>query len=674
MPTTDELLFGLKTFAGAMTAFFLACWLGLERPFWAMASAYIVAQPFAGAVRSKSLYRFVGTMIGGTAAVAMVPNLVNAPVLLSLAMAGWIGFCLYMSLLDRSPRAYAFMLAGYTVGIIGFPSVTDPGMIFQTTLTRVEEITLGIVCSTVVGSVVFPRPLGPVLARRIAGWARPCIDWASASLAGQDEDAPTRAARRRLAVEVEDVAKMTTQLAHDTSHLQSAVRHIKRLNIYVLSLMPVLSSIGDRVAELRRMDGVTPALQEVLEATTGWVQAGGPEGADALHARIDALEEDELSWAGLLRASLAVRLTELVSLMRHARVIRRHVVDGDPAPASAVVDGEFVAIATHIRDHVLIFLSSLAAFVAVLLACVFWIGTAWPAGAGAAVGVAIACSFFAALDDPAPAIEQMIRNVVIVIIGVGLYTFVILPRVETFAELALVLLPVGLWIGVLISRPATFGTGALVGAFGPTSLALNNGYEGSFKVYLNSSLALVAGFACALVVTRLIRSVGAGWIARRLLRAGWRDIAAAAETRAPPPRAVLTGRMMDRLALLMPRLASVSPHADIAAADVLRDLRVGLNVIGLQRHFSRLPPTAQPAADRALAGIAAHFRANPLETPTPALLAAIDATIHAVAPDAEKHKEALKILSGLRGVLFADAPPPDLVAWTPTGENLQRIT
>ena len=48
-----------------------------------------------------------------------------------------------------------------------------------------------------------------------------------------------------------DVAMMTTQLAFDISHLQSAVRHITRLRIYVLSLMPVLSSIGDRVAQLR---------------------------------------------------------------------------------------------------------------------------------------------------------------------------------------------------------------------------------------------------------------------------------------------------------------------------------------------------------------------------------------------------------------------------------------
>ena len=77
-------------------------------------------------MRSKAMYRFIGTFVGGVAAVVMIPNLVNAPVLLSVAMATWIGLCLYLSLLDRSARAYLFMLAGYSAGIIGFPTIAEP--------------------------------------------------------------------------------------------------------------------------------------------------------------------------------------------------------------------------------------------------------------------------------------------------------------------------------------------------------------------------------------------------------------------------------------------------------------------------------------------------------------------------------------------------------------------
>ncbi len=277
MPKPDELLFALKSFAGAMAALYISLWLGLDAPYWALATAYIVALPFAGSMLSKALYRIIGTLVGGAAAVALVPNLVDAPVLLCLGMAIWIGLCLYISLLDRTPRAYMFMLAGYTAGIIGFPSVTTPGHIFETALTRMEEISIGIACSTVVGTLIFPRPLGPVLARRIDGWAQPAREWAIAALTGEDDSSAAREGRRRLPFEATDIASMIKQLAYDTSDLQSAVRYVTRLRLYLISLIPVLSSIGDRVAQLQRLGAVTPQLQRVLHNVAQWVRSGETE-------------------------------------------------------------------------------------------------------------------------------------------------------------------------------------------------------------------------------------------------------------------------------------------------------------------------------------------------------------------------------------------------------------
>jgi uncharacterized membrane protein YccC len=667
MPTANELIFALKTFLGAMLALAIAFWLGLDNPYWCMATAYIVAQPLTGAMRSKALYRFIGTLVGGIAAVVLVPNLVNAPLLLSLALSIWIGLCLYLSLLDRSPRAYLFMLAGYTAGIIGFPSVTEPNLIFETALTRVEEISIGIACTTLVGTLFFPRPLGPVLAARIVAWLKPAADWAVAALAGREEDAQTRAARRQLAAEAVDISMMATQLAYDTSHLQSATVHVQRLRLYVLSLMPVLSSIGDRVAALKTLNAITPALQSLLLDVANWIADGGSsETPDRLEASITALERQagaEFTWPGVLRTALLVRLHELVSMVRHSRAIRAHVVDSAPEPQAAAAQ---VALAAphQVRDHGLAVLSAVAAVLATMLVCGFWIITGWPSGAGAAVMVAIACSFFAAQDDPAPAIALMLRNALIVIVADAVYVFVILPRVETFPELMLVLLPAGLIIGVLVSRPATFGTGMVMGAVGSTILSLGNGYSGNFSGYANAGLGLIFGLASALVITRLIRSVGAAWSARRLLRAGWRDIADAADLRrANHDRAHLTGIMMDRLGLLMPRLAAVSPGADLAAADALVDLRVGLNVIGIQREMNFLGPVERAQLAGVLAGIAAYYRGNPLVPAPHHLLSAIDRAISTIADTIgsthdRPHREALMMLVGLRLVLFAGAPPP----------------
>ncbi len=656
MPKPDEWLFALKTFAGAMAALYIALWLGLDNPYWAMATAFIVAQPFAGAMRSKALYRFCGTLIGGIAAVVMVPNLVNAPVLLSLAMALWIGLCLYIALLDRSPRSYTFMLAGYTAGIIGFPSVANPGDIFNTALTRVEEISIGIACTTMVGTLIFPRPLGPVLAARIGTWVAPARDWAVAALAGEEESAQAQAARRRLAFEATDAAMMISQLAYDTSHLQMAVPFLTRLRVYVISLMPVLSSIGDRVMQLRRLGGITTDLQSVLTDIAAWMHEGGPEDAGPLLGRIAAIEEREHGWAGLLRASLCVRLEELVRIVQHSRAIRRHVVDGDRPPASPLREAEFVAVMAETHDHKLALLSALSAGIALLVLCVFWIEAGWSYGAGAAVIAAVACSFFAAQDDPAPAIALMLRNALIVTVGVGVYDFAVLPLVTGFDELCLVLLPAGLIIGVLISRPATFGTGMLLGAIGSTQLGLDNVYRASFSAFANGTVALIIGLGSALVVTKMIRSVGAAWSAERLQRANWRDVALAAG--AAHDRATLTGLMMDRLGLMMPRMAAVARGADEAAAGALQDLRVGLNMVALHREQSLLPPAARHANEAVFAGVAAHYGGNARAPAPETLRGAIDAAIATLIANPRAYKETLMVLSGLRLVLFPACQPP----------------
>ena len=105
----QELLFSLKSFVAAMLALYLSSRFGLPRPFWAFMTAYIVAHPLASHVRSKALYRFVGTLLGCAATVVLVPSLSGSPELLSLALALWVGLCLYVSLLDRSARSYVFM-------------------------------------------------------------------------------------------------------------------------------------------------------------------------------------------------------------------------------------------------------------------------------------------------------------------------------------------------------------------------------------------------------------------------------------------------------------------------------------------------------------------------------------------------------------------------------------
>jgi uncharacterized membrane protein YccC len=159
-----------------------------------------------------------------------------------------------------------------------------------------------------------------------------------------------------------------------------------------------------------------------------------------------------------------------------------------------------------------------------------------------------------------------------------------------------------------------------------------------------------------------MRSVGAEWSARRLLRANWRDLAAIPRGRTPQDHNVLAGLLLDRLGLLVPRLAAVGAGNELAAVDALKDLRIGVNMVDLQSSREAQPPTVRAAVDKVLAGTAAQFAVEvavgAVRSPSLALLRDIDLALDAViAMPRESARDLLLQLVGIRRGLFADAPP-----------------
>ncbi|HEX8884478.1 MAG TPA: FUSC family protein, partial [Noviherbaspirillum sp.] len=306
LPSRAELLFSAKSFAAAMLALYLAMSIGLPRPFWAMLTAYVVSNPLSGAVRSKALYRVSGTILGSMATVLMVPRLSNAPELLALALALWVGVCLYISLHDRTPRSYVFMLAGYTAALIGFPAVGAPDTVFDVALARVEEITLGIVCATVIHSVVLPQSMAPALLARLDRALDDARRWLRDAL-GAGSNASER---RSLAGDITELRLMATHLPFDTSNLRWTGNTIHALQDRLALMMPLLAGIEDRLQALRKANADADAAsrwQALLQRIVAWNESGASDDAGAagqLHAEIDTLRPALTAasgWADLLQ-------------------------------------------------------------------------------------------------------------------------------------------------------------------------------------------------------------------------------------------------------------------------------------------------------------------------------------------------------------------------------------
>jgi hypothetical protein len=211
------LVFALRTFAAAMLVFAIALRLDMPRPYWATASVYITSTQLTGATCSKAVYRMLGTLIGAAGVIALIPNLVDAPELLSFAIALWVGICLYVSLIDGAPRSYLFMLSGYTVALLGFPVLSMPELTFDIVVARVQEIMLGIICASVVSMLVLPRSVVSAIAAQadawLAGARRLGVDVLTAS--GSDRERDNE--RMRLAAAASEIDQLWRHLGYETA-------------------------------------------------------------------------------------------------------------------------------------------------------------------------------------------------------------------------------------------------------------------------------------------------------------------------------------------------------------------------------------------------------------------------------------------------------------------------
>ncbi len=664
-------VFSLKCFAAAMLALFVAFSIGLERPYWAFLTSYIVAQPLAGAVISKAIFRLVGTFVGAVAAVAMVPPLVNAPELLALAFACWLALCVFVSLLDRTPRSYMFVLAGYSACIIGLPSVDAPGAIFTVAALRVQEISIGILCGSLVHGVVFPGSIADLLLSRIDASLGDAERWSRDSISTVPVPA-LEAERRRLAQDVTELHQLSIHLPFDISRQAPRVRTVRAMQDQLSMLLPLGAAVQDRLESFRREGGrVSREVTELIAAVRDWLaempvdRALRTETAEALIARCAALEppaDHRTDWRAMLRLSLLARLATLIAVHRDCRDLRDQMVSPGRQSVTPRV-GELLEGRRNRelhRDYGGAARAAFSAFVTLLAGTALWIGSGWTDGSTAVMLAGVFLALFSAADNPiAPLKGFMVGTLIASAVG-AVYGYVILPRIDGFPMLAAAFAPVLLIGGALMASPR-FGGIALPAMMGMGSPALlSERYVNEFAGFANGSIAQLVGIWFAIIMVGLLQSAGAQGAIRRTVRAGWADIASRANLMSPPDVRGWVNRMLDRVGLLAPRLAAIGQESGQPLYDALRDLRTGVAIGELRQLRIDLPAAEGVPLNGVLAGVGDYYRGLDPDAPKPAgpgLLGDIDAAIEAFAanPEPAVRREATLGLVSLRRNLFPEA-------------------
>ncbi|HWT98201.1 MAG TPA: FUSC family protein, partial [Terriglobales bacterium] len=145
------------TTIAVILALYVAYFLQLESPYSAATTVLVVASPVHGMVLAKSVYRFLGTVLGAAASVLLMAWFAQTPELFLLGTAIWVGIFTAMSSLLRRFRAYGAVLAGYTITLVAFGAVDKPLSIFDLSMARIAVVTTGVACSALVTILLAPN-------------------------------------------------------------------------------------------------------------------------------------------------------------------------------------------------------------------------------------------------------------------------------------------------------------------------------------------------------------------------------------------------------------------------------------------------------------------------------------------------------------------------------------
>ena len=659
VPPARDWFFGVRTFAASMIALYIALLMQMPRPYWAMATVYIVSSPFLGPTSSKALYRAVGTFLGAAAAVFFVPMFVQSPYVLVLVMALWTGILLFLSLHLRTANNYALMLAGYTLPLIALPVMNNPLSVWDVAEARTEEIFLGIAVAAVVGAMFWPRRLAPVFNDSVSKWFADASTYSLQFLGRHVQPAEVSALRASMVATFNSLEMMIGQLPHEGARPQT-VRNTKELRGRMIHLLTVVDALDDALYALeRRTPELVDKFAPLLSAAGEWLQHKDADvdrwqalkdQVEALQPNVEALEDRKQ----LLFSNALYRLGEWIDLWQDCRSLQIAIQCENQDSWHAVYRHWRLGRLSPFLDRGLMLYSAASTVTAIIVASVLWILLGWTDGGSAVILAAVACSFFASMDDPAPQIYRFFFWTAMSVLFASLYLFLVLPNLHDFPMLVLAFAVPFIIVGTLTVKPQ-FYLGMLLTLVNTSSfISIQGAYDADFLSFANANLAGPVGLLFAFVWTLIARPFGAELAAKRLTRFSWRDIVGLSEPASLAEHRHLGVQMLDRLMQHLPRLALTGQDTGIA----LREVRVALNMLDLLAYAPRIDGVPNALLRQVVAEVGEYFKAclkagRRLPAPSP-LLMTMDRARRALggAGDDETRLQLLHALSGLRLALL----------------------
>jgi uncharacterized membrane protein YccC len=522
-----------KVLIAAFLTYWVAMRLELPQPRTAMITVFIVMQPQSGHVFAKSFYRLLGTLAGSVVMVTLMALFAQNSELFLGSLAIWVGICCAGAARYRNFRAYGFVLAGYTAAMTGLPALAHPETSFLAAMWRVLEISLGIVCSTLVTAAILPQSSGAAmrnaLYQRFGVFAQFVIN----GLRGETNPAAFEASNVRFIADAVGLEGLRAVTVFEDPHMRRRNGRLNRLNSEFMTITTRFNALHQLLERLRSR-GVRHAVQAI------------EPGLHALAGLLDHFAGRALTNAdaALLASRLSVYKAELPECVRS---LRAEFIKTEPSDDELLdfhtayellyrfVDDMHDYAQTHasLADHsharekwvepfvnttnwMLSLASGLRATVILGVMSAYWVATAWPSGATMTLVSAATVALSATTPNPRRMSFQMACGTALGAVLGFFETFFVFPQIDGFPLLCVVLAPVFALGAFLTTRPQWVGYGLGLLIFfsigsAPDNLTVYNPYT-----FINDYIAMVIGMLLCAAAGAIILPPNSRWLWRRL--------------------------------------------------------------------------------------------------------------------------------------------------------------
>lgn len=522
-----------KVLIAAFLTLWLAMRLELPQPRTAMITVFIVMQPQSGQVFAKSFYRFLGTLAGSAMMVTLIALFAQNTELFLGSLAIWVGICSAGAARCRNFRAYGFVLAGYTAAMVGLPALAHPDGAFMAAVWRVLEISLGILCSTLVSAAILPQTASAAMRNALYQRFGVFALFVTDGLRGRSKAESFEASNVRFIAEAVGLEGLRSVTVFEDPHMRRRNGRLSRLNSEFMGITTRFNALHQLLERLRVngeehvVAAIRPGLQDLAEVLDGFSGRAltSPDAArlaralasykEGLPARVRSLraifQESEPSDAEQLDFHTAYELLyrfvdDLHGYAQtHASLAdHRHERERWDEPFTPQTNW-WAAAASGIR----------ASFILVVLGS-YWVATAWPSGATMTLIAAATVGLSAATPNPKRMAFQMACGTFLGALIGFVEMFFIFPWIDGFPLLCVMLAPVIVLGSFLTSRPqyAGVGLGLLIffstGSV-PDNLTIYNPYT-----FINDYIAMVMGMLVCAAAGAIILPPNSRWLWQRL--------------------------------------------------------------------------------------------------------------------------------------------------------------